>query len=111
MTVDSSPISGSAVDYIYVISMSASTDAASVGLGRPLLALGAAIGTPAALMRPSLQEWEGMRTATVPNPAVTEFGTTDLPGGQVRGPGQRVHKQFGSFIHVTTCSTSSGDAK
>ena len=57
-------------------SMSSKTSGAVVGLGRPeRLALGAAMGTPAASISARATGCEGMRTATVASPAVTRRGT------------------------------------
>ena len=70
-------------------SRSSSTCAADVGLGREnRLALGAAIGTPAAASSARATGWTGTLTATVSNPAVTSSGTTsDFGSTIVSGPG------------------------
>ena len=71
-------------------SISSRTCCAVVGLGRPeRLAEGAAMGTPAALMRASAVLCSGIRTATVGRPAATSSGTISLLKNiSVRGPGQ-----------------------
>ena len=96
-------------------SRSAFTCWAVVGLGRPdKLALGAAMGTPAARIRARAVLWSGMRTATVGSPAATWSGTRLLRLKiRVRGPGQkasinsrassgtRVHRSFTSLFLAT----------
>ena len=71
--------------------MSSNTSRAVVGLGRPeRLALGAAMGRPAASMSARATGCAGMRTATVASPAVTRRGTFSLFGKiSVSGPGQK----------------------
>ena len=72
-------------------SISSSTCAAVVGLGRPeRFALGAAMGVCAAQISARATGCEGMRTATVSSPAVTSRGTRgDLGKISVMGPGQK----------------------
>ena len=70
--------------------MSSSTSWALVQLGRPeVLALGAAMGTPAASMMAKVTGWSGQRTPTVSSPPVVRSGTLSFRGRiMVRGPGQ-----------------------
>ena len=91
-TVDSSPTSVSSDTMMAETRpiISSITCSLFVGLGRPeILALGAAMGTPADLMSPRAMRLEGKRTATVSSPAVTTSGTPLLLCMiSVKGPGQ-----------------------
>ena len=71
-------------------SMSSNTCRAVVGLGLPLrLALGAAMGVPAARMSARAASLAGMRMPTVSSPALTaEEMRSDLGRISVIGPGQ-----------------------
>ena len=79
-----------------------------MGLGLPdAFALGAASGTPAALMIALAQGFDGMRIATVSSPALTSFGISeDFFIITVRGPGQYFSAR--AFSLGSTFSTSGG---
>ena len=93
--------------------ISSATSCALVGLGLPdTLALGAAMGQPAARMRAAATGWDGIRTATVSSPAVTMSGTSSDRGTtMVRGPGQNVSIRaralaFNPLVKGYICSVS-----
>ena len=96
--VDSSPHSAAPPSRIMSIfpSRSKATWDALVGLGLPdALALGAAMGRPAARISAMATGCEGKRTATVSSPPVTESGTISVFGKiMVNGPGQKASISF-----------------
>ena len=102
ITVDSMPTSHCSPIMTASIlpSMSSSTSSALVGLGLPeILALSAAIGLFAALIRLYAVPFEGILTATVSSPPVVASGTiADFGKTIVSGPGQT------SFISLKTSS-------
>ena len=85
-----------------------------MGLGIPeRLAEGAARGRPAARMTCRATGWEGIRTATVGNPAVTSPGTQGAWGKMmVSGPGQQASASRRAFsgMAVTRGAQSSSAA-
>ena len=76
-------------------------------------ALGAARGTPAALIIALATAWSGQRTATVFPPAVTMSGMFGLLGSTIEsGPGQKALASFcaASGYVFATCFTSASDS-
>jgi hypothetical protein len=66
-----------------------------------LLALGAAMGVPASLIRVRAVSWRGIRIATVPRPDVTMSGTELFLGRiTVSGPGQNLSTRAYVFLSI-----------
>ncbi len=91
-------------------SRSSSTCAAVVGLGRPKeLALGAAIGMPAAAISARATGCDGTRTPTSGRPAVTTSGTSGPRGSSsVSGPGQNASISARAWSLISATSRPSG---
>ena len=89
-------------------SMSRSTDAAVVGLGRPeRFADGAATGTPAARIITRAAALSGMRTPTVSSPPVIRSGTMDLRRKiSVIGPGKNAARSFSAIGGISAAMSS-----
>ena len=92
-------------------SRSSSTCAAVVGLGRPKeLALGAAIGMPAAEISARATGCAGTRTPTSGRPAVTTSGTSGPRGSSsVSGPGQKASISARAVSLTSATSRPSGN--
>ena len=86
--------------------MSSSTCSAVVGLGRPLrLALGAAIGQPAARISLRASAFAGRRMPTVSSPALTASGMQSALGRiSVIGPGQNASISFRAAAGIARTS-------